>query len=95
MKIAKNLGISRTPVREALLELSSQGLVTFLPRKGLVVNKFNARDIDEIFEIREAIRIGNCGKNLQTSATPMDLMGSRIFWMPNANPPVKGNMLNL
>jgi len=62
MKIAKNLGISRTPVREALLELSSQGLVTFLPRKGLVVNKFNARDIDEIFEIREAIELATVEK---------------------------------
>ena len=62
MKIAKNLGISRTPVREALLELSSQGLVTFLPRKGLVVNKFNARDINEIFEIREAIELATVEK---------------------------------
>lgn len=57
MKIAKNLGISRTPVREALLELSSQGLITFLPRKGLVVNKFTAKDIQDIFEIREAIEL--------------------------------------
>lgn len=57
MKLAKTLGISRTPVREALLELSSQGLITFLPRKGVVVNKFTNRDIDEIFEIREAIEL--------------------------------------
>ncbi|GBC59371.1 GntR family transcriptional regulator [Desulfonema ishimotonii] len=57
MGIAKELGISRTPVREALLELSSQGLITFLPRKGLKVNKLTDRDIDEIFEVRKAIEL--------------------------------------
>ncbi len=55
MMLAKDLGISRTPVREALLELSAQGLVTFLPRKGIVVNRFTVNDVDEIFEIRRAI----------------------------------------
>ena len=53
--LAKDLGISRTPVREALLELSVQGLVTFLPRKGIVVNRINENDVGEIFEIRRAI----------------------------------------
>jgi len=55
--IAEDLGISRTPVREALLALSAEGLITFLPRKGLVVNKFSEQDIEEIFEIREAIEL--------------------------------------
>ena len=43
MALAKEMGVSRTPVREALLELSSQGLVTFLPRKGVQVNYFTER----------------------------------------------------
>jgi DNA-binding GntR family transcriptional regulator len=34
---AKDLGISRTPVREALLEMSAQGLVTFLLRRGVMI----------------------------------------------------------
>lgn len=55
MALAQDLGISRTPVREALLELSVQGLVKFLPRKGVVVYRINAKDVDEIFEIRRAI----------------------------------------
>jgi len=53
--LAEQLGISRTPVREALLELSSQGLVEFLPRKGVVVNSFKPQDINEIFELRQII----------------------------------------
>lgn len=55
MALAKTLGISRTPVREALLELSTQGLVTFLPRKGIVVNQFSRQDVEEIFELRWVI----------------------------------------
>jgi DNA-binding GntR family transcriptional regulator len=57
MSLAKDLGISRTPVREALLELSSQGLVTFLPRKGVLVNRYTKQDVEEIFELRKAIEL--------------------------------------
>ena len=57
MVLAKQLGISRTPVREALLELSSQGLVSFLPRKGVVVNQFTRQDAEEIFELRWVIEL--------------------------------------
>lgn len=57
MALAGELGISRTPVREALLELSVQGLVTFLPRKGVIINHFTERDVEEIFEVRIAIEL--------------------------------------
>lgn len=60
--IAEDLGISRTPVREALLELSAQGLITFLPRKGLVVNKFSKQDVEEVFEIRRALELATIKK---------------------------------
>jgi len=55
--LAKKLGISRTPVREALLELSSQGLITFLPRVGVQINQFSEQDVKEIFELRKAIEL--------------------------------------
>lgn len=57
MALAKELGISRTPVREALLELSSKDLVTFLPRRGVIVNSFTDQDIEEVFELRKAIEL--------------------------------------
>jgi len=57
MSLAKELGISRTPVREALLELSAQDLVTFLPRKGVLIKHYNQRDVEEIFEIRRIIEL--------------------------------------
>ena len=55
--IAKDLGISRTPVREALLELSTKRLVKFLPQKGVVINTFTLEDIDDAFEIRTALEV--------------------------------------
>lgn len=52
MSVSQELGLSRTPVREALLRLSSEGLITFLPRKGFVVTSFTEKEIEEIFELR-------------------------------------------
>lgn len=52
MSISQELGLSRTPVREALLRLSSEGLITFLPRKGFIVSSFTQKEIEEIFELR-------------------------------------------
>lgn len=55
--LADSLGISRTPVREALLELSSKRLVKFLPQKGVIINTFSNKEIEEIFEIRAAFEL--------------------------------------
>ncbi len=58
MKLARELGISRTPVREALLELASQGLVEILPRKGIRIKLFSEQDVHEVFQVREIIEVG-------------------------------------
>lgn len=50
--LAEQLNISRTPVREALLRLELDGLVTLLPQKGAEVRSITAEDIMEIFELR-------------------------------------------
>jgi DNA-binding GntR family transcriptional regulator len=70
--IAADLGISRTPVREALLELASQDLIIFLPRRGLMVNRFTRRDVDEIFELRKAIELAAVEK-ITVASPPFDL----------------------
>jgi len=62
MGIASDLGISRTPAREALLELASQDLIIFMPRRGLMLNRFTRRDVDEIFELRKAIELASVEK---------------------------------
>ena len=67
MAFAKELGISRTPVREALLELSAHGLITFPPRKGVIVNHYTRQDVEEIFELRKAIELAAIEKVAKAS----------------------------
>lgn len=50
--IAKELEVSRAPVREAFRELENQGLIESIPRKGSYVVEFNEEDMKEIFDIR-------------------------------------------
>ncbi len=68
--LAKDLGISKTPVREALLELANQGLVTILPRKGVMVTHFNERDIEEVFEVRLTIEAAVAEKAASLTPRP-------------------------
>jgi DNA-binding GntR family transcriptional regulator len=53
--IARELGISKTPVREALIDLASKGFVAILPRRGFKVNSLTKGHIREIFEFRHAL----------------------------------------
>jgi len=54
-KIAKEIGTSRTPVREALHSLELEGLIEAIPRVGYVVKPINEAEVEEICEIRVAI----------------------------------------
>jgi DNA-binding GntR family transcriptional regulator len=53
--LAKELGISKTPVREALLDLSIKGFVTLLPRRGVRINVLTEKDISNLYEVRRAL----------------------------------------
>lgn len=48
---AKKLGMSKTPLREALIMLEAEGLVSLLPWRGVVVNKLTLKDIKDIYQI--------------------------------------------
>jgi DNA-binding GntR family transcriptional regulator len=54
-ELADKLNISRTPIREALFRLESQGFVKTLPRKGVVVSKMSTEEIIEIFTILSSL----------------------------------------
>jgi Transcriptional regulators len=51
-KMARELGVSNIPIREALFRLASEGFVNIVPFKGMFVAEMSLKDIDEIFEIR-------------------------------------------
>lgn len=53
--LAKELGMSRTPVGEAIRQLATEGLVEQLPRRGTIVRGVDRDDLRELFEIREAL----------------------------------------
>ncbi len=50
--LAEELNVSRIPVREALLQLEAEGLVSFEPHKGATATELNASQVDELFELR-------------------------------------------
>lgn len=53
--LAKEIGISRTPVREAIRHLEHEGVLKQVPRYGTVVRTLSRRDLIELYELREAL----------------------------------------
>src|SRR5262245_25374186 len=51
--LAGRLGVSRTPVREALRKLEAEGYVSVASGKGLVVREISEKELEELFFIRE------------------------------------------
>lgn len=54
-QLAEELSISRTPIREAMRELASSGLVRILPQRGIVVSEPSVQDIVEVYQLREQL----------------------------------------
>ena len=53
--LAKQLGVSRTPIREAIRMLELDGLVKMVPRKGAQVAKISKEDLQDVLEVRKAL----------------------------------------
>jgi len=54
-KITKEMGVSRTPVREAFAQLYADGLVDFIPNKGVRVRGLTKEDIEDMYDIRSYV----------------------------------------
>lgn len=55
IQLADELGVSRTPVREAIRKLELEGYVIMMPRRGTYVANLSIRDVNEVFEIRTSL----------------------------------------
>ena len=55
VQLAEQLGVSRTPVREAIRKLELEGLVVMLPRKGAYVADVSLKDIIDVLDIRSPV----------------------------------------
>jgi DNA-binding GntR family transcriptional regulator len=54
-ELSERLGVSRTPVREALTRLVQEGYVSFLPNRGFTCKEIRIQEAEELYELREAL----------------------------------------
>lgn len=89
-KISVEMGVSTTPVREAMGKLASEGLVDLVPRAGAIVRKLGAQEAVQLYGVREAIETYAAAKaaekisegrlaHLQELLTKMRSLISRSF----------------
>ena len=70
--LADQFGISRTPMREAIKVLASEGLVTIKMRRGAYVTEVDRRDLEQIFTVLSLLE-GQAAKEAATKATEAEL----------------------
>jgi len=73
--LCKSMGVSRTPVREALRQLTSEGLIQLIPHRGAFVSQPRMEEISDLFEVMSVLE-GTCARLAATHMTDKDL--SRI-----------------
>ncbi|WP_269434393.1 GntR family transcriptional regulator [Vineibacter terrae] len=61
-QLAEAIGVSRTPVREALRRLAAEGLIKFVPNHGAFVNSWSADDLRKIFDLRALLESTAAGQ---------------------------------
>jgi DNA-binding GntR family transcriptional regulator len=86
-EITERLGVSRTPVREAIQRLQAEGLVTFIPRRGAVVSTIPHKRIEEIYDIRGRLEAYAAGLAV-VNITPQELakLKKLVLEMEKINP---------
>ena len=55
--LANRLGVSRTPIREAIRKLELEGLVVMIPRRGAIVASITEKDLKDVLEVRRTLEI--------------------------------------
>jgi DNA-binding GntR family transcriptional regulator len=87
-EIARNLGVSRLPIREALNRLATEGLVELKPRRGFYVASLDLDEIEDIFDMRSLLeaRAGHLATEKRTveDADAVDELVARIEATVNA-----------
>lgn len=61
-QISAEIGVSRTPLHSALLQLEKDGYVDVLPSRGFMLHQFSAEDVRRTFEVRSAVEFYCCSR---------------------------------
>jgi len=75
-EIAQNLGVSTTPIRDALSQLAADGLVEWRPRRGAYVAHLTPKTISEIYQVRKILEYGAAELAIARGAAVADEMRS-------------------
>jgi DNA-binding GntR family transcriptional regulator len=78
VELATKIGVSRTPVREALLLLVSDGLVDILPGRGAYVPPLSGRQIRDLMELRGVLERYAASKAIAAGGVPLDTLYERL-----------------
>ncbi|OLB64916.1 MAG: GntR family transcriptional regulator [Actinobacteria bacterium 13_2_20CM_2_72_6] len=73
-EIAADVGVSRTPVREALLRLESEGLVALYPKRGVLVRPVSAAEIEDVIDARRLVEVHAAQRAWERRATLVDTL---------------------
>ncbi|HSU02694.1 MAG TPA: GntR family transcriptional regulator, partial [Nocardioides sp.] len=74
--LASGIGVSRTPVREALRRLAAEGLVRHEPNRGVQVADWGVADLDEIFSLRSQLEPWGCGLAASAGGADLDVLAA-------------------
>jgi DNA-binding GntR family transcriptional regulator len=77
-EIARRLDVSRSPVHDAVVRLTKDGLLVYTPRRGVRVAEFSPRSLEELVEMR-ALLEGFAARRASTSLTPADVAHLQIL----------------
>ena len=75
-KLSKELGISRTPFRDAIHRLAQEGYIDIIPSKGFMLHQLSRKDVNETFQVRSALE-SYC--TLQISKTFQSRYAKKLF----------------
>ncbi len=92
--IAEEMGVSRTPIREAIRKLEKEGLVTIEPRKGAYASELSVKDMVDILEVRATLE--GLAAGLAASRMTQDQKKQLLHYSDSFNKAVKeGNMAEM
>lgn len=78
-RLARHLGVSRTPIREALAMLEVEGLVKSIPKKGTIVRTFSRKEIKDIYDLRIVLE-GYAARQATEYITEQELHHMRVLY---------------